>query len=170
MRPSMAFFKSSDVSARERLTAAWTVASTFLLLCSASRARVAIRSWLRFCSVMSRAIFDAPTNLALRILNRRDGQRDDDKAAVLALANGLKMVDTLPAPDARQDITLFVLSIFGNNNGDGLTDRLCGSVAEHTFDALVPARDNAVEVLAYDHVIARLHDGRQPTQPLFCFP
>ena len=45
-----------------------TLASTFLLLCSASRARVAIRSWLRFCSVMSRAIFDAPTILPCAFL------------------------------------------------------------------------------------------------------
>ena len=68
MRPSIALFKSSDVRALERLTAAWTLASTFLLLCSASRARVAIRSWLRFCSVMSRAIFDAPTILPCAFL------------------------------------------------------------------------------------------------------
>lgn len=60
---SMTFFKPSDVSARERLTAAWTRASTILLLCSASRARVAMRCWLRFCSVMFLAVLDAPTIL-----------------------------------------------------------------------------------------------------------
>ena len=80
------------------------------------------------------------------------------------------MVDTLPTSDARQDITLFILSIFGNNNGNGLTDRLCGSVAEDSLGAPVPAGDYAVEVLAYDRVVAQFDDGRQPTQPLLSFP
>ena len=79
------------------------------------------------------------------------------------------MVDTLAASDARQDFTLFILSICGNNNGNGLTDRLCGSVAEDTLGASVPACDYAVEVLAYDRVIARFDDGRQPTQLLLTF-
>jgi hypothetical protein len=76
------------------------------------------------------------------------------------------MVDTLSTSDARQDMTLFILSIFGNNNGDRLTDRLSGSMAEDALGASVPACDYAVEILAYDRVVARFDDGCQPTQPL----
>src|SRR5262249_33411900 len=45
------------------MTVACTLANKFLLRCSASRARMAICSWFRFCSVISLATFDAPTIL-----------------------------------------------------------------------------------------------------------
>jgi hypothetical protein len=43
MRPLIACLRPSGVSDCERFTVAWTVARMFLVLCSASRASVAIR-------------------------------------------------------------------------------------------------------------------------------
>src|SRR6476620_6928630 len=40
-------------------------------------------------------------NLAFRISDGRDGQRNDDQASVLALPNRLVMIDALPASYAR---------------------------------------------------------------------
>ncbi len=61
------------------------------------------------------------------------------------------------------------MAVFRNNNRDRLANCLFGSVAEDALCAFVPAYDNAIEILAYDYVIARLHDRRKPTQSLFTF-
>src|SRR6516162_2541958 len=91
-------------------------------------------------------------NPAVDILDRRNGQRDRDKAPILALANGLEMVDVLPSPDAVQNVAFFIAPILRNNNCDGLPNYFLRRVAEDAFCALIPARDNAIEVLAYDCV------------------
>jgi two-component sensor histidine kinase len=69
--------------------------SKFLLRCSASRARMAICSWLRFCSVISLAIFDAPTILPSSVqatvkLSQSDtseGLKNAIEGRIRALAN-----------------------------------------------------------------------------------
>ena len=88
---------------------------------------------------------------------------------MLTPPNSLEMIDALSASDARQDLTFFALSVLWNHNCNRLTNGLFGGVAEDTLGTPVPARDNAIEVLAYDRVVAGLDDGRQPTQPLFGF-
>jgi len=77
---------------------------------------------------------------------------------MLVLANGLEMVDVLPPLDAGQDFTFFILPIARNNNCDVLPDCFFSSVSEDALRALVPAPDNAAEVLANNRVVAELED------------
>jgi hypothetical protein len=53
--------------------------------------------------------------------------------------------------------------------GDGLTNRLLGSVAEDTFRTPIPTCDDAIEVLAYDCIVTGLDDRCQPIQSLLTF-
>ena len=39
-------------------------------------------------------------DFALRVFDRRDGQRNENQAAILALPYSLELVDPLPLPDA----------------------------------------------------------------------
>src|SRR6516225_10257844 len=64
---------------------------------------------------------------------------------------------------------LFTLPVFGDHDCNGLTNRLFGSVAKDPLCTPIPACDNAIEVLAYNHVVTGLDDGRQPAQLLFTF-
>ena len=88
---------------------------------------------------------------------------------MLALPNRLKMIYPLSSPDTGQNLALFLKPVLWNNDSDGLANRLCRGVAEEALRTPVPAGDNAVEVLAYDRVIAGLDDGANPTQALFTF-
>src|SRR3546814_5168175 len=101
-------------------------------------------------------------DLPLAILDRRHGQRDVDQASVLALPNGFIMVGALAAPDARQDLRFLVLMIRWNQDQDRLADDLVGRIAEEPLRTLIPARDDAVEVLAYDRVVGGLDDRGKP--------
>src|SRR3984957_440491 len=88
---------------------------------------------------------------------------------MLALSNCLEMVDTLSSSDARQDRALFVLPVLWNDDCDGLANSLVGSVAKDTFRTSIPARDNAIEIFAYNCVVTVLDDRCKPTQSLFAF-
>ena len=88
---------------------------------------------------------------------------------MLATPNGLVVVDPLSTSDTRQNLTFFVVAVFRNNNRDRLANCFFSSVAEDALCAFIPAYDNAIEILAYDYVIARLNDRRNPTQSLFTF-
>jgi len=57
---------------------------------------------------------------------------------VLTLPNRLEMVNALAASDARQDRTLFILSVLRDDNRNGLADRLFGGVAEDALRASIP--------------------------------
>src|SRR6478752_647987 len=81
---------------------------------------------------------------------------------MLATPNGLVVVDPLSPPDTGENLTFFIVSVFRNNNRDGLANCFFGSEAEDALCAFIPAYDNAIEILAYDYVVARLHDRRNP--------
>jgi len=81
-------------------------------------------------------------DLSVGALDGRNGQGNDDQAAIFALPNRLEMVDTLPSPDPCQNRSFFILPVFWNHDCDGLADRLFRRVAENSFSAPVPARDN----------------------------
>jgi hypothetical protein len=88
---------------------------------------------------------------------------------MLATPNGFVVFDLLSPPDTGENLTFFIVAVFRNNNRDGLANCFFGSEAEDALCAFIPAYDNAIEILAYDYVIARLHDRRNPTQSLFTF-
>src|SRR6478672_9298017 len=88
---------------------------------------------------------------------------------MLATPKGLVAFDPLSPPDARENLTFFIVAVFRNNNRDRLANCFFGCVAEDALCAFIPAYNNAIEILAYDYVIARLNDRRNPTQSLFTF-
>src|ERR1700756_3815462 len=147
MRPSIALFRPCGVSDCERWTAACTIASKFLLRCSASRARVTSCSWFCFCSVMSLAIFDAPIILPSAFLTGETVIETAIKLPCFRCRIGLEMY-SFSSSDVREDFAFFVLPVFWYHYRNGLTNRLVRSVAEDTLGTL-PACNNAIEALAY---------------------
>ena len=119
MRPSIACLQALGVSECERLTVAWTIASRFLLRCSASRASVAICSWFRFCSVMSLAIFDAPTILPSAFLTGETVSETTIRLPFLRCRTVSKWSMRSPRL-IRSGFHFFVLPVFRNHDGDGL--------------------------------------------------
>ena len=95
-------------------------------------------------------------DLAVGVLDRRDCEGNDNQASVFALPNGLEMVDAVPLSNPCQDRSFFSMPVLRNHNGDGLADRFFRRVAENSFGALVPACDDAIEVLAYDRIVAEI--------------
>ena len=91
----------------------------------------------------------------------RDGQRYFHAPAVLALANGLIVLDALAALDARKICWLLVLALRRNEDGNRLADRLFGLVAEKLLRPVIPRCDDAVQVFADDGVVRKLDDGGQ---------
>src|SRR5262245_47514852 len=62
-----------------------------------------------------------------------------------------------------------MVSILWNDNCDGLTNRLFGSIAEDAFGTSIPACDNAINVLAYNCIVTGLHNRCQKIQSLLTF-
>src|ERR1700727_3793805 len=78
-------------------------------------------------------------NLSVGALDGRNGQGNDDQAAIFALPNRLERVDTLPSPDACQNRSFFIFPVFWDHDGDGLAGRVFRRVAENSLSAPVPA-------------------------------
>ena len=100
-------------------------------------------------------------NTAGRIFDWRDSQGDVDDGTVLALANGIEMLNPFAATDAGEDLVLFRLTILGDNQRDMASDGFLGAIAEGTFGGLVPAVDDAVGGDADDDVVGGVDDGSQ---------
>ena len=98
---------------------------------------------------------------ALPVAHGRDRERDLDQRAVLAPAHGLEALDPLAAADAPEDGRHLVLPARGGEERDVAADDLPGRVAEEALGGGVPARDDAVEVLADDRVVGARDDRRQ---------
>ena len=94
----------------------------------------------------------------LSVAHRRNGQRNVDQRAILPSAHRFEVVDAFPAADARENRRLLVEPIGRDQDGDRPADDLFGLVAEKPLGALVPCRDDAVEVLADDGVVRGFHD------------
>src|SRR5207237_10587306 len=92
--------------------------------------------------------FGRTDDLAGLIADRRDRQGDIDEPAVLRLADRLVMVDPLAVAQAAQDHRLFVPTVRGNDQRDGLADRLLGGVAEQAARPGMPGGDESAERLA----------------------
>src|SRR5262245_52918723 len=82
---------------------------------------------------------------AVGVLQRRYGEGDIDRIAVLVPAYGLVVIDVLAAPDTRQDFRFLIRAVGRNQDGDRPADRLFGGIAEQALRAAIPARDDAVE-------------------------
>lgn len=84
--------------------------------------------------------------------------RNCNQGTILALANGLILVDPFSAPDTLKNCGFFVVPVERNQNGDRLSDHFFGEITENPLCALVPTCDDAIEVLAYDCIITELDD------------
>jgi hypothetical protein len=76
--------------------------------------------------------------------------------------NGLIVVDALTAPDVSQDQILFILPLWWNDDCHRFSNNLFCAVAKKSLRALVPAHDDAIDVLAYYRIITGLDDGSEP--------
>jgi len=115
-------------------------------------------------SVMSRAILDAPTTFPLGIPDRRYRHRDVDQASILAPADCFKRLDAFAANNAFDDRPFF------HRTGRPEIRMVIGlpkhfffppGTPEEPFRAVVPARDDAIEVLGHDGVVGGIHDRGQ---------
>jgi hypothetical protein len=108
-------------------------------------------------------------DFAFTVFYWRNCQRDYNSAAVLALPDGLEMIETLPASDSRQYHAFLILPVLWNDNRNRLANGLFGSVAKNPLGTPVPASNDAVEIFTYDGVITGVDDRRQPARSLFAF-
>src|SRR6516165_1068218 len=106
---------------------------------------------------------------AFYILDRRDGERNRNKAAVLAPTNGFIVFDALSAPNSLKNYAFFTLPVWRNQNRDRFADRFFGRIAKHSLCALVPTGNDGIEGLADDSVITFFFKIRQPPKALFAF-
>src|ERR1700722_1973645 len=65
------------------------------------------------------------------------------------------MDDPVPAAQAGKNLLFLVPTILGDDECNMFADRLLGGIAEHVLSALIPALNDAVEVLADDGVVGR---------------
>src|SRR6266550_330068 len=77
------------------------------------------------------------------------------------------MLDPFAFRDLGQDLLLFVLKLSRDDDRNRLTDDLICAVAEQADGAFIPRNDAAVERLANDGVVRRLHDRSQQGPTLF---
>ena len=97
--------------------------------------------------------FGRADDIAAKVSDWRNGQRNIDEASVLAHSDRLIMVDPLTTPDAFQDSGFFVTAIGWNEHRHRLAYRLPARVAVEALRATIPARDNAVNVSREDGVV-----------------
>src|SRR5215204_6849445 len=83
-------------------------------------------------------------NVANRVSDRRDSQRDVQPPAVLGYAHGLKVVNLLPPADAFE-YTGCLVGAFGRyQHGDRLPHSLLGRVTVDPLRSLVPVGDDTL--------------------------
>ena len=99
--------------------------------------------------------FGRADDIAAEVSDWRNGQRNVDEASILALSDSLVMVDPLTATDAFEDSRFFVVAIDRNEQSHRLADRFLAGIPEETLRAIVPARNDAVDVFRKDGVVGR---------------
>ena len=107
--------------------------------------------------------FGGADDLAGLVADRRDRQGDMDQPAVLATPHRFIVVDLLPAPDALQDRGHFVLTPGRGQDRDVPAEHFVRGITKEFLRGRIPARDDAVQGLARDRLVRRLHDRSQPS-------
>ena len=126
------------------------------MLCFSRQCGDQIGGSFLFCNIPRD--FRRSDDLAFRISDGRNRQRDPYQTAVLTLPYSFEVLDARTPSDARQYCSLFVLSVLRDDDCDRLTCGLLGSVAEYALRTFVPACDNAVEIFAYNCIVTRLYN------------
>ena len=73
---------------------------------------------------------------------------------MLTLPNGFVVFNAFAALESLQDQLFFFLVVGWNQNGNRLADDFFGQIAKNALRAAVPARDDTIEGLADDCVVA----------------
>src|SRR5258705_12040341 len=71
------------------------------------------------------------------------------------------MLDLLPAADAFENLVLFALMTFRNDQPNRPADSLLRRVSEHALSSRIPRGNHAVQVFAHDGVVGRFNDRRE---------
>ena len=126
-------------------------------------AAVALRALL----LRSLAVGDVASNLrrsddpAGLVLHGRDRQRHVDHATIFRAAHRVEVIESFTAPEPAENVLLLLEPIMGDDHLDRPPDHLRRLVPEDPRGAGIPARDDAVERLAYDRVVGCFDDRRQ---------
>ena len=100
-------------------------------------------------------------HLAGLVLDRRDGQRDEDRPAVASNALGFEVLDPPALFQAGDDVIFLGETVGRDDQRDVAADRLGRAIPEQALGAGVPALNDAIERLADDRVVRRLDDRRE---------
>src|SRR5262249_10621058 len=92
-----------------------------------------------------------------------------DQVSVLTSANGFIMIDAVASADALDNYGLFMVAFRWNQDRHRFADDLFGEIAKEPLGTLVPAGNEAIEILADDCIIAGLDDGSEPPELLPAF-
>src|SRR5579884_1918865 len=130
----------------------------------------AIRSFAAFRLGNVAGDLGSADDFAVRVLNRRDGERNVEQRAVFSAANGFEMIDALSPPQSREDLRLLIQAIWRNEHGDRFAHGFFRRVAEHPLRAFVPAHDDAVQIFADDRIVGGVDDGAQQQGRAFGSP
>ena len=77
------------------------------------------------------------------------------------------MVDPFSPSDSLENDGFLVKSLWRNENSHRFAHGFLSRVAKQPFRALVPARNDAIEILADDGVVRRFHNSGKPGLRLF---
>ncbi len=122
---------------------------------------------MRLRSVMSRAIFEAPTTRPSLSRIGETVREMSMKPSVLRNADRLEVIDSLSPRDPREDLVFLVEPIGRDDQGDRPTNGLVGRVAEEPFGPGIPRADHAVEGFADDGVMGGFDDCCETRLRLF---
>src|SRR3954469_14105820 len=101
-------------------------------------------------------------NVPCRVFDRGYSQRDVQQCSVFAPAYGLKMLNALTGAEAGQYLRFFSLPVVWNQQFRySFADRFFGRVPKQPLRAPVPSCDYAVQILADDGVLGRIHNRTQ---------
>ena len=120
----------------------------------------AVSSLERFWRVMSRAIFEAPM---MRPCESLMGETVSEMSigCHLRRSEWSRNGRCVRRAEALQDAWLLVVVIRRDQDGDGPADRFVRDVAEYSFRARIPGRDDAVKRLGDDGVVGRVDHRRK---------
>src|SRR5580698_5903681 len=97
------------------------------------------------------------------ILYRRYRNDTGELLPALRETNGFEMIDPFAAPNAREDLQFFLLTIRGNQSQKRRADHFVGAVSVDVLSPEVPIGDQAVQILSDNRSVGRGDDGRQST-------
>src|SRR5579859_5938096 len=107
-------------------------------------------------------------NGAAAVLNGGNSDGNDQKDSILAYTPRFIGLYLLSPANALHDPGKFIMVILWEEEFDGLTDDLLGTVAIHTLCSTIPARDDTVQIFTQNSVIGRRNNSRGAKQSLFC--